>query len=394
VTAILERAARPFISAERYGARLEALRRLVHETGGTALLAGPGAELFYLTGYQAMALERLTLLVVPADGEPVLIVPRLERDPAEHSPAGGAGLVAVRTWEETQDPYALVTKALQSSLPNLRSPHTFFIGDRLWAMFVLRIEATFPGSRLALASDVLKGLRLRKDAEEVDLLRAAAHAADRVVTSIVHGRLVGRTERDVAREVVERLIDEGHDGADHGQIVASGPDSASPHHVGADRVIEAGEPLVLDIGGSLGGYASDTTRTVWITGDRGVGPDDEFVTIYDAVRRAYDAAVAAVRPEVACESVDAAARGVIARAGYGAHFVHRTGHGIGLEVHEDPYIVAGNDRPLEPGNAFSIEPGIYLEGRYGVRLEDIVVCTDDGVDVLDEAPRELAVVSG
>jgi len=283
-----------------------------------------------------------------------------------------------------------------AALPGVRgsAAGTVYVADRLWAMFVLRLAARFPEARLGLASDVLQSLRKHKDADEVALLRAAAHAADRVVAAMSHGGLVGRSEADVAREVVERLLDEGHDSAEHGQIIASGPNSASPHHAAADRIIEAGEPLVFDIGGSLGGYASDTTRTIWVEGEEGAGPDAEFVSIYDAVRRSYEAAVAAIRPGTSCEAIDAAARDVIARAGYGPRYLHRTGHGIGLEVHEEPYIVAGNAERLEEGNAFSIEPGIYLEGRYGVRLEDIVVCTADGADVLDEAPRELAVVSG
>ena len=379
------------MTAARYGARLDALRALLRDAGGAVLLAGPGAELRYLAGYDARALERVTMLVVPADADAVLVVPRLEREPAVASTAARAGLVTVRTWEETDDPYAVVAGAVPSAA---RTGGTLYVGDRLWALFVLGLTKAFPGARLALASEILESLRMRKDADEVELLRAAAHAADRVIAAVAHGRLVGRSEADVAREVVERLIDEGHDSAEHGQIVASGPNSASPHHAASDRVIGPGEPVVLDIGGSLGGYASDTTRTVWVAGDDAIAPDREFVTIHETVRRAYEAAVATVRPGAACQSVDAAARDVITRAGYGPRYVHRTGHGIGLEVHEEPYIVGGNERPLEPGNAFSIEPGIYLEGRYGVRLEDIVVCTSDGADVLDEAARELAVVSG
>jgi Xaa-Pro aminopeptidase len=392
VTTAIEPAARPTIPSARYASRLAALRDLVREAGGAALLAGPGAELLYLTGYEAIALERLTLLAVPADGDPVLIVPRLEREPAERSPAGGSGLVAIRTWEETEDPYRLVAGVVNGTA-SARGGR-LFVGDRLWAMFVLRIEAAFPGSPLALASHVLQALRVRKDAEEVELLRAAAHAADRVIEAMARRPLIGRTEADLAREVVERLLDEGHDSADHAQIIAAGPDSASPHHVAADRVVAGNEPLVFDIGGSLGGYASDMTRTFWVRGPDGGEPDPEFVAINAAVRRAYDAAVAAVRPGVPCEAIDAAARNVIAAAGYGPRFLHRTGHGIGLEVHEEPYLVGGNRRPLEPGHAFSIEPGIYLEGRFGSRLEDIVVCGPDGADVLNEAPKELVVVSG
>jgi Xaa-Pro aminopeptidase len=214
------------------------------------------------------------------------------------------------------------------------------------------------------------------------------------VLAIAGGRLVGRTEADVAREVRDRLVDEGHDSAAF-WIVASGPNSASPHHEPSDRVIRAGEPIVLDIGGTVGGYGSDITRTVWVTGgEGGVAPDAGFRRVYDTVLEAQQAATAAVRPGVACEEIDGVARRLIDGAGFGDRFIHRTGHGIGLEGHEEPYVVAGNELPLEPGHAFSIEPGIYLEGSHGVRIEDIVVCATDGADVLNEATRELLVVPG
>jgi len=395
VTAAAPVAARPVIAPERYGARLEALRERLRDAGADGLLVGPGAELVYLAGYEAMALERLTMLVVPAQGGAVLIVPRLEREPAESSPAVRAGLATVRTWEETEDPYGLVAAALDSDGAVRGSgPSRLYVGDRSWAMFVLRLQRAFPEASFELASSVLRPLRMRKDTEEVALLRLAARSADRVVAAVTAGPLVGRTERDVAREIVARLIAEGHDHAEHSQIVGSGPNSASPHHTASDRVIGAGEPVVLDIGGSLGGYASDITRTVWVAGPAGTEPDLGFRAIYDAVQRAHGAALSVARPGTACEAIDAAARRVIAAAGHGPHFLHRTGHGIGLEVHEDPYIVAGNREALAPGMAFSIEPGIYLEGRYGVRIEDIVVCASDSPDVLNEAPRDLRVVAG
>jgi Xaa-Pro aminopeptidase len=233
-----------------------------------------------------------------------------------------------------------------------------------------------------------------KDADEIALLRLAAQAADRVVAQIAAGRLVGRTEADVAREVRERLVAEGHEAA-HFAIVGSGPNSASPHHEASDRVIEAGEPIVLDIGGTLSGYGSDITRTLWVTGgDPGKGPDERFRHLFGVLHAAQAAGTRAVRPGVACEAVDAAARRVIDGEGYGEAFFHRTGHGIGLEGHEDPYLVAGNDLPLEPGMAFSVEPGIYLPGVYGARIEDIVVCGEDGPLVLNEADRELWIVDG
>jgi Xaa-Pro aminopeptidase len=386
-------APRPAIPPERHGARLEAVREELRATGAAGLLVGPGAELRYLAGYHAMALERLTLLVVPRDGEATLVVPRLEREPALGCPAAAAGLVRVRSWEETEDPFGLVARAL----PEARRPGgagaRLLVGDRLWATFVLRLLDTFPGARLGLASSALRALRMRKDAEELALLRAAAHAADRVVAGIAAGRLIGRSELDVAQEIGQRLVAEGHERAE-AAIVGSGPNSASPHHGASERIIEAADAVVLDFGGSLGGYVSDMTRTLWVTGPAEVAPDPAFVAIYDTVRAAHAAALAAVRPGVPCEAVDEAARVVIEAAGHGPHFVHRTGHGIGLEVHEDPYIVAGNTEPLERGMTFSVEPGIYLEGRYGARLEDIVACAADGPDVLNEAPRGLWVVRG
>jgi Xaa-Pro aminopeptidase len=225
-------------------------------------------------------------------------------------------------------------------------------------------------------------------------LRLAAHAADRVIGQIAAGRLIGRTEADVSREIRERLVAEGHDSAEFA-IVGSGPNSASPHHEASERVIQAGEPLLLDIGGPLGGYGSDITRVLWPTGgDPAKGPDETYRELYGVLREAQAEATAGVRPGVAAERVDAIARGMIAAAGFGPNFIHRIGHGIGLEAHEDPYLVEGNVEPLRPGMAFSIEPGIYLEGRYGARIEDIAVCGPKGPIVLNDAPRDLLVVDG
>ncbi|RLT24278.1 MAG: aminopeptidase P family protein [Chloroflexi bacterium] len=386
------------IGAGAYARRLAAARDAAEAAGLDALLIGFGADMRYLTGYAAPALERLTMLVVPVRGEPSLIVPRLEAGMAGDAPAMRGGHVARVAWGETDDPFALVATAVRAGARAGSAPISVAVSDRLWATFVLRIDAALAAGGAAaptrLASSVLSAIRMVKAPEEAALLRAAGRAVDSVVLAITSGKLLGRSESDVAREVRERLTGAGHEVASFA-IVASGPNSASPHHEAGPRIIEAGDAIVLDIGGQFGGYGSDTTRTIWVTGRGGaVPPSADFVRRYELVKRANAAATAAAKPGVSCEAVDAAAREVIVAGGEGERFFHRTGHGIGLEEHEDPYIVAGNRTKLEPGHAFSIEPGIYVEGTNGARIEDIVICTADGVELLNATSRDLYVVEG
>jgi len=380
-------AALPTIPAHRYGERIERARVALSSHAAAALLLGVGADLRYLTGYQAILTERLTMLVLPASGPAILIAPRLEAMAAATCPAAGEGLVEVVAWDETQDAHALVADRLSGAAGRI------LVSSDLWALHVLALQDALAGRPFGLATEVLRDLRMAKDADEIGLLRLAAHAADRVLEASASGTLVGRTEREVSLEILDRLVAEGHDAAQFA-IVASGPNSASPHHHPGDRRIEAGEPVVFDLGGPYAGYCSDMTRTVWVAGPDGIQPSEEFLAIYDLVRRANAAATTAVRPGVACEAIDAAARRVIEAGGHGPAFLHRVGHGIGLETHEEPYLVGGNGEPLRAGVAFSIEPGIYLADRYGVRIEDIVVCGAQGPDVLNEAARDLLIVAG
>ena len=381
---------RPSIPAERYAVRLRRFAELVTDRGLAAALIGVGPDLDYLTGYRAMPLERLTLLAVVAGHAPTLVVPRLEE------PAARAGLrtdVDIATWMETDDPHGLVA-GLVREIANVDRGVRIAVSDRLWSYHLLRFQGALPDATWESATSALRELRMVKDPDEIELLRLAGAAADRVVDQIASGRLIGRTEADVARDVRERLLAEGHELAEFA-IVASGPNSASPHHEASDRVIEAGEPIVLDIGGALGGYGSDTTRTLWVTGgDERNGPTEEFRHLFGVLLAAQQAATAAVRPGVAAEAIDRTARDIIDGEGYGENFFHRTGHGIGLEGHEEPYLVAGNAEPIGAGMAFSVEPGIYLPGKFGARIEDIVVCGPDGPIVLNNEPRELRVVNG
>jgi Xaa-Pro aminopeptidase len=365
--------------AELYPAgRLGQAQAATGAAGLDALLLTPGPDLRYVTGYDAHQLERLTCLVLPAAGDPLLVVPRLELPAAQASPAGGLGLEIVG-WEETDDPYALVAG-------RLGDVGSVGLSDRMWALMVLRLRAALPAARQELASTALRELRARKSPAEVAALLAAGEAIDRVHARVPGWLRPGRTEQEVAGDIGDAILAEGHATVDF-TIVASGPNAASPHHSAADRVLRAGDVVVVDIGGTMpSGYCSDCTRTYAI-GE----PPAEFAAYYEVLRAAQQAACAAVRPGVAAESIDAAAREPITAAGYGEYFVHRTGHGIGLETHEDPYIVSGNTQPLQPGHAFSVEPGIY-PGPHGARIEDIVVCTEGGCQLLNNATRELIVV--
>jgi len=373
--------------------RFARTRAALASNGAGALLLGLGADLRYLTGYNAHALERLTLLIVPPRGSAMLVAPRLEAMAAAESPAAAAGLVEIQAWDETEDPYALVASQLEK-VSDREAGDRVLVDPGLPARHLLALQHALAGRSFGLATEVMRDLRIVKGSDEVEPLRRAAHAADRVVGRIAAGRLVGRTEAEVSREVRDVLIAEGHDEASFA-IVASGPNGASPHHGAGDRRIEPGDPIVLDIGGTVDGYGSDITRMLWVTGDDGGhAPTPAFLQVFDLVQQAHAAASAAVRPGARAGDLDEVARAVIRRGGFGDAFIHRLGHGIGLEAHEDPYLVAGNDEPIAVGHAFSIEPGIYLEGRFGVRIEDIVICAADHADVLNEAPRELLVVRG
>ncbi|MEV4112596.1 Xaa-Pro peptidase family protein [Nonomuraea sp. NPDC049695] len=359
--------------------RLAAVQEATAKAGVDALLLTPGPDLRYVSGYEAKPLERLTCLVVPASGEAYMMVPRLELPAAQASPASRLGLEFV-AWDETDDPYAVVAA-------RLGKVGKVGLADRMWAMSSLRFREVLPEAEQVLAGTVLRELRMRKSAAEVAALREAGEAIDAVHRRVPEFLRAGRTEREVGRDIAEAILATGHATVDF-VIVASGPNGASPHHDVSDRVIQAGEPVVVDIGGQLhNGYCSDSTRT-YSVGE----PPADFAAYYEVLRRAQDAACAAVRPGVSCESIDAAARDIIAEAGYGDYFIHRTGHGIGIETHEEPYIVSGNGAPMEPGFAFSVEPGIYLPGRHGARIEDIVVCTEGGAERLNNTPRDLVIV--
>ncbi len=365
--------------ASVYARRMAAAAAATAGAGLDALVITPGYDLRYLVGSRAQTFERLTALVLPASGDPIVVVPRLELASMAGSAIAELGL-PVRDWVDGDDPYVLVSAALGGG--RLATAVT----DSMPALHLLPLADAF-GKLPVLATDVLRGLRMVKEACEIDALRKAGAAIDRVHARVPGFLVPGRTEADVAAAIAEAIVAEGHSGVSF-VIVGSGPHGADPHHSYSARELHAGDVVVVDIGGAYEpGYHSDCTRT-YSMGD----PEPEVAQHYSVLERAQRAALDAVCPGVTAEQVDAAARDVLADAGLAEHFVHRTGHGIGLSVHEEPYIVAGNDLPLAPGMAFSIEPGIYFPGRWGARIEDIVVVTEDGALAVNNRPHELIVV--
>ncbi len=370
-----ESAPLPSVIYEERLARVQQQMR-VHDID--AVLLSVGHDLPYVTGYHAMPLERLTMLVVPREGIATLVIPRLEAPRVvEHS-----SVFTLLPWNETDDPVALVAGLVKGA-------RTLSIGDQLWARFLVELLQHLPNAAYSRAVDVVGPLRMVKTPFEIEALQRAGAAADRVAVQLHAGEipLVGRTEAQVSADISARLLAEGHDVVNFA-IVAAGDNAASPHHHPGSRVIRQNEIVLCDFGGTMADYCSDITRCVFVG-----TPPPEILEAYAVLYAAQAASVASAVVGATCESVDEAARRVITEAGFGEYFVHRTGHGIGMEAHEEPYIVAGNTLPLVHGHAFSIEPGIYIPGRFGMRLEDIVVATNGGPLPMNAVSHELVVLA-
>ncbi|WP_254546257.1 M24 family metallopeptidase [Halomarina pelagica] len=358
--------------------RARACQERLDARDAAAVVLFPSRNLYYLTGFSETPGERHLLFVLPRSGDPVFLVPELYGEQVRE----GTWVADVRTWADDDDPLVHLERVVADcDLPGGR----VLLDDTMWARFTQDLRRVLPDASFGLASEALAPLRIRKDEAEVDALRRAGATADRVVEEVraLGPDAVGLTEAELAREIERRLADAGGEGVSFEPLVGSGPNGAKPHHAHSDRTIEAGDPVVLDFGTLVAEYPSDQTRTVVFDGE----PPERFVEVHDVVREAQEAAVRTVAPGVTAGAVDAAARGVIEDAGYGERFVHRTGHGVGLDVHEEPYLVAGNERELEPGMVVSVEPGIYLPGEFGVRIEDLVLVTDDGAERLNDADR-------
>jgi Xaa-Pro aminopeptidase len=359
-----------------YEQRVTRAQRGAAQSGIDAFLITPGADLRYLIGYDAVPLERLTCFVLPAAGDPFLLVPQLEELAARASAAGDLGF-RIQTWSETDDPFRII----ESALPKR---DCLAVDDRMWAAKALAFQSAFPSAAFTLAGTVLNPLRMQKSAEEIAALERAGAAIDSVHAQVPNFLAPGRSEREVAADIGEAILNAGHVRVDF-IIVGSGPNGASPHHEVSDRVLQVGDPIVVDIGGTMpDGYRSDCTRTYALG-----TPETQFLEWYEILLEAQARGVAAVQPGVTCAGIDAVTREYMSAAGIGDLFIHRTGHGIGLETHEDPYLVQGNELRVDSGMAFSVEPGFYAPDRFGARIEDIVVCTENGVRSLNHRPHTL-----
>src|SRR4051794_16616044 len=367
----------PF-TVDDYAARIRRVVADATEAGLDGLVITPGPDLVWLTGYQPTAItERLTALVLTPDRAPVLLVPTLERPDAEGAAAAPA--LSIVDWGDGEDPFARAGAYI-------RPDATMGIADSAWAMHLLGLQGTLPASSYRSLTQALPMMRAVKDDDELARLAAAGAAADATYEQVLDVRFAGRKETDVAADLARLLRELGHEQVDF-TVVGSGPNGANPHHEAGDRTIEVGDAVVLDFGGLMHGYGSDTSRTVCV-GE----PSAEVREVHEIVRRAQQAGVEAVRPGVGCQEIDRAARKVITDAGYGEQFIHRTGHGIGTTTHEPPYMIEGEEQPLLPGMCFSVEPGIYLAGRFGVRIEDIVTVTETGWLRLNNTERRLRLV--
>jgi D-alanyl-D-alanine dipeptidase len=365
-------------TGDDYAARMTRVVGDAAKAGLDGVVVTPGPDLVWLTGYRPTAItERLTMLVLSPRQRPTLLVPALERPDAEG--AAGASALDIVDWPDGTDPYPLAARLLSRD-------GSFGISDSAWAMHLLGLQQVLPGTSYAALTQSMPMLRAVKDANELARLASAGEAADATYREIIRLRFEGRRETEVAADLARLLREFGHEQVDF-TVVGSGPNGANPHHEAGERVIQPGDAIVLDFGGLMYGYGSDTTRTVCVG-----KPTPEIRQVHEIVRQAQQAAFEAVSPGVACQEIDRVARRVITDAGYGEQFIHRTGHGIGVTTHEPPYMVDGEEQPMQPGMCFSIEPGIYLAGRFGVRIEDIVTVTETGGRRLNNTDHSLYIV--
>jgi len=363
--------------------RLEKLYTALAQSGLDAVIINPGPTLTYLTGLKFHLMERPVVLLVAQGRDPVIVLPELESSKVTLFPYK----VNAFTYGEKPSEWDVVFRKAVQSL-GLDGKKIGVEPRQLRLLEFRHVRAGAPEADFPDASEALASLRLHKDDSEVEAMRRAVKVAQDALEATIPWIKIGMTEKEIASELTIQMLKHGSESElPFPPIVSAGPNSANPHASPSDRKLQRGDLLVVDWGATVDGYISDLTRTF------AVGEVElEFKKMAEIVLKANEAGRAAGRPSIPCANVDRAARAVIEQAGYGKYFTHRTGHGIGMEGHEEPYMRSDNMQVLDPGMAYTVEPGIYLPERGGVRIEDNVVVTKDGVEVLSDMPRELRVV--
>src|SRR3989454_10723871 len=367
----------PSLSPDVFARRLERARSELKARGLDLLIATPSTNYEYLTGYNPGRSERLIALLLPVAGAPAIVCPSFEVERIKRHSV----ITDLHGWEEQEDPHALVRETVRRLRPGSGRGAIALESSTAYQTF-RRLGAALPGWKFVDAAPVTERLRVIKSPEEVGLLRRAIAITLDAMAATFARLAVGATEVEVSQALSREMEQRGAPG---GGLVQFGPSSALPHGGPAGPKLERETVVLIDCGCRVGGYTSDITRTIWF-GDR---PSDEFRKVFNVVHDAQTAAMALGRPATPCEEMDRAARKVITAAGYGPFFTHRLGHGLGMDGHEPEYLVEGNTTRLEPGMVFTIEPGIYQLGKFGVRIEDDCVMTATGVEVLSQRAAKL-----
>jgi Xaa-Pro dipeptidase len=358
--------------------RVERLKSIMMDSNISGAIVSPGANLLYLTGLSPSAtLERLFALLIPSKGEVTLIAPKLYENELK-----GCWIENIVIWSDSENPYVILSDLLRK---NFGERGKIAVDDNMQAAHILRAYESLRTYDLVPLGPFISRLRIVKDEEEIELMREAAKIADRVVERVMNEKLVGKKEKEVARFIENEIIELSEKSFD--AIVASGPNGANPHHTPTERRISEGDIVITDFGAKYNGYCSDITRTFSIG-----KPSERVIEVYNIVKEAQEEAFQAVREGALAKEIDSVARSIIASRGYGERFTHRTGHGLGLDIHEEPYIAQTSDVVLRNGMVFTIEPGIYLEGEFGIRIEDDVVLVNGRGERLTKTSRELIIL--
>ncbi|MGQ9543248.1 MAG: M24 family metallopeptidase [Candidatus Bathyarchaeia archaeon] len=354
------------------------VKELMSRKGIDALYLTPSADMYYLTGFWSAPSERMILCVIPKSGEPLFIVPKMYEEQVEAT----SWIRNVEVWKEgVREEVQLRNLIKRFGLPTGK----IAVPERIWMKHFNTLRDAIPEAKYVFTSKILGQMRIVKSEDEIKLMERAAELAVRGLDAAIPEVKQGKREVELAAQVEYWMRMGGSEGPAFETIVASGPNSALPHYGCGSRIICEGDTVTFDVGALYGRYCSDLTRTI-IVGEA----KPKMMEIYNTVYRAHQEALRAVKPGVAAGTVDYAARKIIVKEGYGKYFIHRTGHGVGLDIHEPPYIHRRSKTILKPGMAFTIEPGIYIPGEFGVRIEDTVVVTGNGFRILTEYPREMA----